>query len=147
MVIRRANSDSAVAERYGLAFVPVGVAASSTVSRDILIDVAFTQRPFGVLLSGVTVAAVVGAGQCDGVLLPGDELVALGGDYVWTAVTSSRAVAGALQAASLTASPERPYVLTFLRRAAAPGRGRLRGARRRFSGTRGHACGCGPARV
>ena len=69
--------------------------------RDILIDVAFTSRPFGVLLSGVTVAAVVEGGQCEGILLPGDELVALGGDYVWVALASSRAVSGSLQVRSM----------------------------------------------
>ena len=145
VIVRRANSDPIVAAHFGRPYIPVGASGEPDGPRDVLIDVAFTSRPFGVLLSGVTVAAVVEGGHCEGILLPGDELVALGGDYVWVALPSNRAVAGSLQvrmtcsaaqqvacfsccplplrlpqSASMRASPETPYVLTFLRRSAAP---------------------------
>ena len=98
-------------------FLLESAAAASPSSTFWLLDVACSARPFGLRLRGTVVDSVHPGGHCAGAVLPGDELVAVGGEYVWAAAVERHAdIGAALAEAAADVSLGHPFTLTFLRR-------------------------------
>jgi hypothetical protein len=87
-------------------------------TEDVVIDVTFTAKPFGILLaSGHLVAGLVNGSQAADALQPDDEIIAAGGHYVWsTEVQAQGGIAPLLAAAATDVSLHKPFTISFLRR-------------------------------
>jgi len=85
---------------------------------DVVIDVTFTVKPFGILLAGGTaVAGIVNRTQAADALQAADEIVALGGLYVWSPeVRRVGGISQVLAQAASRVSADHPFTITFLRR-------------------------------